>query len=144
MSPDDTAADTAAITEHAAMTLTVPADARWFRSVRLAIGGVATLVGFDVEAIDDIRIGVDELCGALAEAGSGGDLTIEVDARIGESLRIVGTTASGSGALDPDRAKFSHQILSVVADDHGLELDGDDVLRCWLERSLATWSDDDT
>ncbi|HRW38488.1 MAG: hypothetical protein KDB04_12840 [Acidimicrobiales bacterium] len=120
----------------ATVTLVVPADVRYFRSVRLAVGGLATLVGFDVEAIDDLRIGVDELCGALAEAGDGSDLTFHIETRVGESIRIAGRAPSGSGTPDADRSSFSHQILSVVADAHALDVDGPE-LSCWLERALA-------
>jgi serine/threonine-protein kinase RsbW len=117
------------------MTLTVPADVRYFRSVRLAIGGLATMVGFDIEAIDDLRIGVDEVCAALAEAGNGDDLRIEVQAVPGRSLRIEGTVASGDEQPDEDRFGFSRQILSVVADDFGYDA-ADGRVCCWLERRL--------
>ena len=118
------------------MTLTVPADVRFFRSVRLAVGGLATMVGFDIEAIDDLRIGVDEVCAALAEAGTGDALRIDVLAVPGEVLRVEGTVAHGDEAPDEDRFAFSRQILSVVADSFGYEADAG-VVRCWLERRLA-------
>jgi hypothetical protein len=130
-----TTADRAA-SPSAAVTLVVPADVRYFRSVRLAVGGLATLVGFDVEAIDDLRIGVDELCGALAEAGDGSELTFRIETNVGASIRIAGTAPSGAGTPDPDRLTFSHQILSVVADAHQLDVEGA-VLSCWLERALV-------
>jgi len=118
------------------VTLTVPADVRYFRSIRLAIGGLATMVGFDIEAIDDLRIGVDEVCAALAEAGNGDDLRIEVLALPGDRLRVEGTVASGDEDPDEDRFAFSRQILSVVADSFGYEAD-DGRVHCWLERRLA-------
>lgn len=119
----------------ASVTIVVPADVSYFRSVRLAVGGLATLVGFDVEAIDDLRIGVDELCGALEEAGDGTPITFVIETRIGTSIRVVGTASSGEGSLDDDRFRFSDQILSVVADRHAFDVDGAQ-LQCWLERSL--------
>jgi len=118
------------------VTLTVPADVRYFRSVRLAVGGLATMVGFDIEAIDDLRIGVDEVCAALAEAGNGEDLRIEILAAPGERLRVEGTVASGDEQPDEDRFAFSRQILSVVADSFGYEAEGGQVC-CWLERRLS-------
>ena len=118
------------------VTLTVPADVRYFRSVRLAIGGLATMVGFDIEAIDDLRIGVDEVCAALAEAGNGEDLRIEILAVPGEVLRVEGTVASGADEPDEDRFAFSRQILSVVADSFGYDTQEGQV-SCWLERRLS-------
>ncbi|HWJ62471.1 MAG TPA: hypothetical protein VNS19_10905 [Acidimicrobiales bacterium] len=123
-------------TEAPLVTLTVPADVRYFRSVRLAIGGLATMVGFDIEAIDDLRIGVDEVCAALAEAGTGEDLRIEVLAVPGRVLRVEGTVPHGDEQPDQDRFAFSRQILSVVADSFGYEAE-DGQVRCWLERGLA-------
>lgn len=134
--PTDATADPTSRASSGAVTLVVPADVRYFRSVRLAVGGLATLVGFDVEAIDDLRIGVDELCGALAEAGDGSDLTFRIDTTIGASIRIAGTAPSGAGTPDADRFAFSHQILSVVADRHALDVGGPQ-LSCWLERALV-------
>lgn len=122
-------------TEAPLVTLTVPADVRYFRSVRLAIGGLATMVGFDIEAIDDLRIGVDEVCAALAEAGNGEDLRIEVLAVPGQLVRVEGTVASGDDQPDEDRFGFSRQILSVVADAFGYEVE-DGRVCCWLERRL--------
>jgi hypothetical protein len=127
-------------TESPVVTITVPADVRYFRSVRLAIGGLATLVGFDIEAIDDLRIGVDEVCAALVEAGDGADLRLEICAEPGSRLRLEGAVRKGTVAVDQDRFAFSRQILSVVSDDYGYEED-DDQVRCWLERALV--SDDD-
>ena len=118
------------------VTLTVPADVRYFRSVRLAIGGLATMVGFDIEAIDDLRIGVDEVCAALAEAGNGEDLRVKVLAVPGEFLRVEGTVSSGDEQPDEDRFGFSRQILSVVADSFGYDV-ADGQVCCWLERRLA-------
>lgn len=124
------------------LQLVVPADVRFFRPVRLAVGGLATLVGFDIEAIDDIRIGVDELCGALFESGNGGELHVTVTVAVGASIRVEGTCPSGDEELDAARFGFSQQILSVVADDFGIDTSGGAV-RCWLERSLANWQADD-
>lgn len=117
----------------AVVTITLPADVEYFRSVRLAVGGLATVVGFDVEAIEDLRIGVDELCAALVEAGDGSDLQIEITTVPQQRLRIEGTTARGPDGLDDARFAFSRQILEVVADDFGYAPDGDHV-SCWLER----------
>lgn len=119
------------------VSITVPADVRYFRTVRLAIGGLASLVGFDVEAMEDIRIGVDELCTALVEAGDGSSVRFEIAANLGEGLRIEGRSTRGAEPVDPERFRFSRQILSVVADDYGFET-SDEAVDGWLERSVAS------
>lgn len=117
-----------------AMILEVPSDVRFFRPVRLAVGGLAAMVGFDVDAIDDLRIGVDELCAMAAEGGDGSGLRLVIDARPGQLLRIDVATAAGAAEIEADRLHFSRQILSVVADAYDLDVVGGQ-LRCWLERA---------
>jgi serine/threonine-protein kinase RsbW len=118
------------------MTITLPGDVHYFRAVRLAVGGIAAHVGFDVAAIDDLRIGVDELCAALAEVGGGSEITLEVTIATGAELRIAGTTERGAVGVDSDRLTFSRQILDVVADEFSLDLDDGDV-RFWLARRVT-------
>jgi anti-sigma regulatory factor (Ser/Thr protein kinase) len=122
--------------EPARMTITLPGDVHFFRAVRLAVGGIAAHVGFDVAAIDDLRIGVDELCAALAEVGGGAEITLEVVIDAGSELRISGTTVRSAEGIDSDRLQFSRQILDVVADEFSLDLDGGDV-RFWLARRVS-------
>lgn len=115
------------------MGFSVPGDARLLRPVRLAIGGLATLAGFDVEAIDDLRIGADEICGALLDGGDGTDLELSCTVVVGRSLTLTGKTAKGAMDGDLSRFVFSERLLSVVADSHALEV-GDAEVTCWLER----------
>ena len=44
------------------LKLSVPCDARYVSTVRLAVSSVASLAGFDIEAIEDIKIAVSEAC----------------------------------------------------------------------------------
>lgn len=118
-----------------AMTIVIPADVQFFRPVRLAVGGLGALVGFDVEAIDDLRIGVDELCGAAHEAGDGSDIEVAITVEVGARIHVACSSTLGPDPIDDDRFQFSERILSVVADAYGVEAAGG-TLRCWLERSL--------
>ena len=122
------------------MVMRVPADPHYIRPVRLAVGGLASLLDVTLETIDDLRIAVDELCAALLETGDGSPLELDISSSRG-SIRIVGTTSAGGGEVDEDRVKFSRQILSVIADEFGFEID-DGLVRCWIERSLEDSADD--
>ncbi len=117
------------------VTITIPADNHYFRSVRLATGGLATMAGFDIEVIDDLRIGVDELCTALADASNGEDLVLEIRVDTGKGIRIDAQVPTAVLAIDEDRFVFSRQILSVVSDDYAITV-ADGYARAWLERSL--------
>lgn len=125
----------------AAITITIAPDPRLVRPVRLAMGGLASLAGFDVEAIEDLRIAVNELTATLMERGDGSDLVIRL-AVVGEgAIRIEGSTGLGAEPLDADHFALSDRILSVVADDHGFDA-ADGMASAWLERRSGDWSDD--
>ena len=48
--------------EHQQVEIRIPADARWVRMVRLAAAGVASVLDFSVDEIDDIKSAVAEAC----------------------------------------------------------------------------------
>jgi len=97
--------------------LCIPTDPAYVRIARLTASGVAAMIPFDVERIDDLRITVDEICSTLIELGQGmihlmfvlDGSTITVNAR---------TTVDGAGEIDTDRFSFTEQIIDVLADSH--------------------------
>lgn len=124
------------------IAVTIAPDARLVRPVRLAMGGLASLAGFDVEAIEDLRIAVNELTATLIERGNGSDLDLRLAVLAHGSIRIEGSTGLGTVSGTDDRFALSDQILSVVADAHGFSTDGG-VAAAWLERGQGDWSEDD-
>ena len=104
--------------------LTLPADARLVRLARLVASGVATAAGFDVEEVEDLRIAVDELCGALVEGSDGTPLHVRFELGTEEVAVVGSTTSAGVAQLDPQRLGLSRQILEVVADSHDVLEDG--------------------
>lgn len=123
------------------ITISIPPDPRWVRTIRLATSGMAATGPFDVETIDDLRIAVDELCAALIEAG--GSHRVELRLRCvdgtfevhGETGVTEGSTGhDGAAPHDDERFALSRQILSVVSDDYGLEI-GDGRAVCWFRRA---------
>jgi hypothetical protein len=116
--------------------ISIPAEIAYFRAVRLAVGAVAATAGFHVEAIEDLRIAVDELSAWLVEVGDGGDLRFVVCPEPGRGVRIEATVARGPKELDQERFELSQRILSVITDDHGFELSGT-FATAWLERQVT-------
>jgi hypothetical protein len=103
--------------------LTIPADPRLLRLVRLVASGLASTAGFNVDELDDLRIAVDEAVTALLEGGDGSSVPMrfEVD---GAQVAMTGTTpASGTDPLDADRLEISTQILAAVCDEHDLRVE---------------------
>src|SRR3546814_17126523 len=59
--------------------LTVPATTAYLRHVRIMAATIADDCAFDVEAIESLRVAVDELCAlAMADATETAELTISI------------------------------------------------------------------
>jgi hypothetical protein len=103
--------------------LEIPADTRVVRVARLVASGLATTVGFDVDAVDDLRLAVGELCGVLFEVGDGSPvkLTFSVE---GQRVDVRGaTTARGPAFHDHPEFALSEQILAAACDAHSWGID---------------------
>jgi serine/threonine-protein kinase RsbW len=102
--------------------LTIPADPRLLRLVRLVASGLASTAGFDVDELDDLRIAVDEAVTALLEGGDGSSLPIQFQVDGNEVAMTGSTPASGGDPLDASRLEISTQILAAVCDEHELQV----------------------
>jgi serine/threonine-protein kinase RsbW len=117
------------------VVITIPAEPRFIRLVRLATSGMASLAGFDVELIDDLKIGVGEICATLIELGSGGPIEVALYANGDRTIKVEARTDVTAGAsVDEPRFALSRQILQVISDEHHIEL-SDDVARFELTMS---------
>jgi anti-sigma regulatory factor (Ser/Thr protein kinase) len=112
--------------------LVLPAESSMIRLARLVASGVASAAGFSSADVEDVRIGVDELCSALIEAGGSAPIRLGFACH-GGTIEVLGSTAAGPGGVDPERFALSRQILAVVMDEHRVDLDGDD-LRFWIRK----------
>ena len=113
--------------------LCIPADPAFVRIARLTASGVAALIPFDVERIDDLRITVDEICSTLVEVGRGTiRLAFVVD---GSSITVhAKIPLDTAGEIDADRFGFTEQIIDVLADSHEfIRTDSDATFRATLE-----------
>ena len=113
--------------------LTLPASTSVIQLARLLASGVAARSRFDVDAVDDIRIGVDEMCSSLLEVSDGPSLTLRFTTDH-EALEVWGFASRRFEAeVDPERFDLSRQILDVVVDEHRIDLD-DDVVTFWVRK----------
>jgi serine/threonine-protein kinase RsbW len=102
----------------------LPVDSRYVRVVRLVASGLGATVGFDVEAVDDFRIAVDELCAAMLEVSNGSELDLSFEVRE-DGIEVNGQTRTDPEArLSTERFALSEQILRVAADRYTVSVDG--------------------
>ncbi|PKM84699.1 MAG: histidine kinase [Firmicutes bacterium HGW-Firmicutes-11] len=82
------------------LKFSVPGKAEYVGTVRMAISCLANSAGFDVEAIEDIKVAVSEACSNAVCHGTGGELcSYEVFCELGEDRFIV-SVIDQSGGFD--------------------------------------------
>ena len=107
-----------------AVRLTVPAEARFLRLARLTAAGLAGDLGYSVDAIEDLRIAVDELCAAVIEdAAASASLTITYTEDDG-ALVVEGFCDDTAAPL-PELHAVAQELLAMLADEYALTGDGD-------------------
>lgn len=112
--------------EHA-VRLELPALASHVRLARLVAGGLASLQGYDVDAVEDLRIAVDELCCRLLEVGDGSPLVLDFGV-VGVVVEVAGRTGRRpAAAIERGHQELSDQILAVACQTY----------RIWLEPAEA-------
>lgn len=111
----------------AAVTLVVAATNDHISYARLTATALAGKIGFDYDAIEDIRIAVSELCSnVIASAIPGSDLTLSIRGNP-DGLTVTGRVpvAESDPAFDPD--ELSEQVLNAVVDTHAYSADGTEI-----------------
>ncbi len=118
--------------------LSIPARAELLQLVRLTATVVATKVSLGLDDLEDLRLGVEELC--LSLVGPSGDGPGRLALRYAwddEMIEITCTFEAEPSALDlnPEselvRHDLSSQILVAVVDEHG-EVHDDGLHTAWL------------
>ncbi len=106
------------------VVLRVPAEHRFVAVTRVAAASLAVELDFDVDQIEELRIGVNELVSLLVEHSTNGsqlELTYSIHA---DRLEVSGRLEHGSPASDLDPAsdleidELARQILEVVVDSY--------------------------
>ncbi len=104
------------------VSVKIPASPVYIQIVRLIAAGLASRLGFTLDEIEDLKIGVDELCAYLTGA-QGRDGTLEIRFEVAETkihIRGTGNLAPGQ-KVRTDLTEFSQMILSTVADSASLQ-----------------------
>ncbi len=94
------------------VVLTFPADPSFLRLARLAAADAGSRAGFTFEEIDDLRIGLDELCQRLLEGSGTATITFET------SDGTVVALGEGSAPGNAHPSEISSAIVTAVTDEH--------------------------
>ena len=97
------------------LRLELDPDPRLLRVLRLVASGVASLGDFDLAAVEEVRVAVDELGATLIGASTGGSIELTFELNDG-TLCVEGRTNVGGTDLEVD--PLTDRILDVVATRH--------------------------
>ena len=97
----------------------IPAEPKLSRVVRLAASAVASMGGFDVALIDDVKLVVSEIVLALIEQGSGAEihLSFVVD---GLAFRVSGSTSTDDFDLAHSELNLCRSVLASLTVSHNI------------------------
>jgi anti-sigma regulatory factor (Ser/Thr protein kinase) len=117
MAPDD---------RDVTIRLIIPARPEFLRLARLAAADVGSRAGFTYEEIEDLRIGVDELCHVVMgdhenDTPEGTPAEVVLEFTLGTA--VVDVHGQGPAGAKP-QSDLSRTIVAAVVDDHEVQQDG--------------------
>jgi anti-sigma regulatory factor (Ser/Thr protein kinase) len=107
-----------------AVTLRLPAQARFIRLARLVGAGLANDLGIDLDGLDDVRLAIGEVCGLATQFGASElELKYSVD---GQQLLVRGRGQGHDSDTpvpgDDEQLRLVRQILGVASAAHELNV----------------------
>ncbi len=122
------------------VVVSVPATSAHLRHLRVLAATVASDAGFAVDAIESMRVAIDELCAlAMADATDDAVLTLTIRPDV-DGIGMDGQC--GPVTDDPVVDPIAAQLLAAGSTSHTLTRDGDDC-RFGLRIDLPVARDDD-
>jgi anti-sigma regulatory factor (Ser/Thr protein kinase) len=122
---------TSALDPDQSVRLNLPASTRFVSSARVVAASMGAEVGLDVDDLDDLRLGVDELLSTLVD-GADAAARVSIEFVTGDnSVTVRGALEGSAQVAEPD--ELTRRILDAVADYY--ELDG---MTFMLTKSSAT------
>lgn len=106
----------------AALVMTLPADTAYVSVARAAAAGLASMLDWTLDDLDDLRIAVDEASGMLLRTGFPDALHLECRRDGDHGLSVSLGAQTGGETLPADT--FGWTVLRAVSDDARVHTDG--------------------
>jgi serine/threonine-protein kinase RsbW len=133
--------ETDGVTSDLLIELRLPPRAKSIATVRAVAADVTSRADFDLDAISDMRMAVDEACTALARLASPLHLMRAVFSLSGGYLRVDISARAQPAARRIDTAGFGWHVLGSLTDElsteHGVGADGDEVVIRLAKKSVG-------
>jgi anti-sigma regulatory factor (Ser/Thr protein kinase) len=104
--------------------LIIPGAAVFLRLARLAAADAGSRAGLTYDEIEDLRIGVDELCHTVMRPDGTGVVTL-VFRLLDDGIEVEGEGPPVDTAGEAKPSELSRTIVAAVVDEHELDRQGD-------------------
>lgn len=106
--------------------LEVPLHPRHGSTVRVVAASVCAELGFDVDTIDDLRLGVNEAVAVLTDVDDPGDARLRVRFDAGDAGVTVTCSRHGIDEVlgEDDIDDLARRILTAVVDEYSIDASG--------------------
>lgn len=117
--------------------LLLPVRAELWVLARMSASAIASRLDFGFDAVEDLRLAIDELCNSCA-AGAAAESRLRLVYRWDIDTIHVACEVAPIGpvsAIAADTLELSARILDALVDDHGIEPVADGRRKGWLTKS---------
>jgi anti-sigma regulatory factor (Ser/Thr protein kinase) len=104
--------------------LIIPGAPEFLRLARLAAADAGSRAGLTYDEIEDLRIGVDELCHTVMRTDGTGVVTL-VFRLLGDGIEVEGEGPPLDTGSEAKPSELSRTIVAAVVDEHELDREGD-------------------
>lgn len=104
--------------------LIIPGAPEFLRLARLAAADAGSRAGLTYDEIEDLRIGVDELCHTVMRTDGTGVVTL-VFRLLDDGIEVEGEGPPLDTGGEAKPSELSRTIVAAVVDEHELEREGD-------------------
>ncbi len=102
---------------HSDVVIEIPAEQRFVVLSRVCAASLAIEAGFDVDDVEELRIGVNELVSLLVESVEGRAESLRLEFSVtADEVKVRGCVIGHLGTPEPD--DLAAQILSAVVDQY--------------------------
>lgn len=106
------------------VSLKLPGTADFLRLARLAAADLGSRAGFTYDEIEDLRIGVDELCHSVMSPDGSGTVALQFTL-LEDALVVSGHGPPAAAGREDARSELSKTIVEAVVDEHEFGRDGE-------------------
>lgn len=105
------------------VVLTVPSHPAMARVARLTAGAVMAVADTSIDDLDDIKILVSEVVGALTDHGDGSEITLRFEI-VNDVAHVDGSVAATVVDLASPELELCRTVLQAIAETHDLVAEG--------------------